>query len=43
MKKVQILIISLVIILVLGCATFATLYFATDIFKSEKEMFYKYQ
>ena len=42
MKKVQILIISLVIILVLGCATFATLYFATDIFKSEKEMFYKY-
>lgn len=42
MKKIQILIICLVIILVLGCATFATLYFATDIFKSEKEMFYKY-
>lgn len=41
MKKIKILIISLIVILVLGCATFATLYFATDIFKSDKEMFYK--
>lgn len=42
MKKVKILIIILTIVLVLGCATFATLYFATDIFKSDKEKFYKY-
>ena len=42
MKKIQVLIIILVIILLLGCATFATLYFATDIFKSNKDMFYKY-
>ena len=42
MKKFQILIITLVIILVLGCTTFAILYFATDIFKSDKELFYKY-
>lgn len=42
MKKVQILIITLVSILVLGCITFAVLYFATDIFKSDKELFYKY-
>lgn len=42
MKKIQILIITLVIVLLLGCATFATLYFATDIFKSNKDMFYKY-
>ena len=42
MKKIQVIIITLVIVLVLGCATFATLYFATDVFKSEKEMFYKY-
>lgn len=42
MKKIQVLIITLVIILLLGCATFATLYFATDIFKSNKDMFYKY-
>lgn len=42
MKKNKILIISSIIILVLGCATFATLYFATDIFKSDKEKFYKY-
>lgn len=42
MKKNKILIISLIIILVLGCATVATLYFATDIFKSDKEKFYKY-
>lgn len=42
MKKIQILIITLVIVLLLGCATFAALYFATDTFKSDKEMFYKY-
>lgn len=42
MKKIQILIIVLVLILTLGCATFAVLYFSTDIFKSEQEMFYKY-
>ena len=42
MKKMQIIIIALVIVLLLGCATFAILYFATDIFKSDKEMFYKY-
>lgn len=42
MKKVKVLIIVLTIILVLGGATFATLYFATDVLKSDKEMFYKY-
>lgn len=41
MKKIQIIIISLISILVLGCATFAVLYFATDLFKSDKELFYK--
>ena len=44
MKKIQILIITLVAVLVLGCTTFAVLYFATDIFKksNNKEMFHKY-
>lgn len=42
MKKVRILIISIVVILLLGFAVFGTLYFATDIFKSDKELFYKY-
>lgn len=42
MRKIQIVIISLVAVLVLGCAVFATLYFATDVFKSDKELFYKY-
>lgn len=42
MKKVKILIIILTMVLVLGGATFATLYFATDLLKSDKEMFYKY-
>ena len=41
MKKIQILIITLVAVLVLGCTTFAVLYFATDVFKSDKELFYK--
>ncbi len=39
MKKIRILIISLIIILVLGCTTFAVLYFATDIFKSDKDSY----
>ncbi len=42
MKKIQILIIVLVSILVLGCVTFAVVYFATDTFKSDKDLFYKY-
>lgn len=41
MKKIKILIITLAIVLVLGCTTFAVLYFATDVFKSDKELFYK--
>lgn len=42
MKKIKIIIITLVIVLILGSVTFATLYFATDVFKSDKDMFYKY-
>lgn len=42
MKKTQILIISLVAVLVLGITSFAVIYFATDTFKSDKDMFYKY-
>lgn len=43
MKKTQIIIITIALILTLGCVgTFAVLYFATDTFKSEQEMFYKY-
>ena len=42
MKKIQTLIITLVIILFLCCTTFAVLYFATDVLKSDKELFYKY-
>lgn len=42
MKKIRILIITLIIILTLGCATFAILYFATDTFKSNKRMFNEY-
>lgn len=42
MKKIQILIISLVVVLVLGVTAFAVVYFATDTFKSDKDMFYKY-
>lgn len=42
MKKVRILIIVLLVILILGGGAFAGLYFMTDVFKSEKEMFYKY-
>lgn len=42
MKKIQILIISLVAILVIGITVFTVIYFATDIFKSDKDMFYKY-
>lgn len=42
MKKTQIIIITIALVLTLGCATFAVVYFATDTFKSEQEMFYKY-
>lgn len=42
MKKVQILIITLVSVLVLGCIGFAVLYFATDIFRTNKQLFAKY-
>lgn len=42
MKKTQIIIITLVVMLVLLCGIFVALYFATDIFKSEQELFYKY-
>ena len=43
MKKTQIIIITIALILTLGCVgAFAVLYFATDTFKSEQEMFYKY-
>ena len=44
MKKFQLLIISLIIILVLGCTVIGILYFTTDIFKTEsnKESFNKY-
>ena len=42
MKKIQILIISLVAILVIGITVFTVIYFATDIFKSDKYIFYKY-
>lgn len=43
MKKTQIIIITIVLVLTLGCVgAFAVLYFATDTFKSEQEMFYKY-
>lgn len=41
MKKSKIIIISIVSVLLLGCAIFAVLYFATDVFKSDKEVFYK--
>ena len=43
MKKTQIIIITIALILTLGCiGTFSVLYFATDTFKSDKELFYKY-
>lgn len=42
MKKIQILIVSLIAVLVLGITVFAALYFATDTFKSDKDIFYKY-
>ena len=43
MKRTQIIIIVIALVLTLGCVgTFAVLYFATDTFKSEQEMFYKY-
>ncbi len=42
MKKVHMIIITLIIILLIACVGFSVLYFATDIFKSDKEMFVKY-
>lgn len=42
MKKIRILIFVLIGILLLSCATIAVLYFTTDIFKTNQELFYKY-
>lgn len=42
MRKIQISIIVLVSILIIGCITFVAIFFATDILKSDKELFYKY-
>jgi hypothetical protein len=42
MKKVQILIITLVSLLTLAGISFAILFFATDTFKSDRDMFYTY-
>ncbi len=42
MKKIKIIIIALVSVLLIGSATFAVLFFATDIFKSDKQLFCKY-
>lgn len=43
MKKSQILIITIVVALILlGGVGFAVVYFATDTFKTDQEMFYKY-
>ena len=42
MKKTKILIVIIVSILLLICGIFAYLYFGTDIFKSNKEMFNRY-
>ena len=41
-KKILIIVIVLIVILGLGGATFAYLFMATDIFKSNKELFAKY-
>lgn len=41
-SKFKIIIIAVIAILILGCAVFAWLYFGTDMFKSNKELFYKY-
>lgn len=41
-KKILIIVIILIVILGLGGATFAYLFMATDIFKSNKELFAKY-
>ena len=41
MKKNQILIIVIVAVLTLIASAFAVICFATDIFKSDQEMFYK--
>ncbi len=41
-SKFKIIIIAVIAIIILGCAVFAWLYFGTDMFKSNKELFYKY-
>lgn len=42
MKKMRIMIILIVIVLVLLCLAVGFVYFGTDIFKSDKDNFYKY-
>lgn len=42
MKKVKVLFIILFIVLLIGTASLAVIYFATDTFKTDKELFYKY-
>ncbi len=42
MKKVKIIIIALIIVLILAGGVFAVIYFATDTFKSNQELFNKY-
>ena len=42
MKAIKILIFTIILILVLGAATVALVYFYTDTFKSSQEIFYKY-
>lgn len=42
MKKMRILIMTLISILLIGTLTFAGIYFFTDILKSNQERFYKY-
>ncbi len=42
MKKTQILIVSIVVILLLAVVTVTALYFATDIFRTNKQLFTKY-
>jgi hypothetical protein len=42
MKAIKILIITIISVLVLGCAAVVLIYFYTDTFKTNKEIFYKY-
>lgn len=41
-KGIKILIIVFLILLILICGGLAFAYFGTDLFKSDKEMFFKY-